>query len=154
MAEKSLDVNLINGELAWTKYKRRLLGGLNAIVWIVALGLFFYFENNPTEYDQYTGTNERWQFAWLIAFAISIILTVAIVILRQTEKRQENELLVALQTRKIEQGIKRSERKPKPKTDVTVESKPEQLERIAKLRTDGVITDDEFQQLKREILGS
>ena len=125
MAEKSLNVNLINGELAWTKYKRRLLGGLNAIVWIVALGLFFYFENNPTEYDQYTGTNERWQLVWLAAFAISLILTVAMVVLRQTQKRQENELLVALQTQKIEQGLKRADRKPKPRAEVTVESKPE-----------------------------
>ena len=152
MAEKSLNVNLINGELAWPKYKRRLLGGLNAIVWIVALGLFFYFENNPTEYDQYTGTNERWQLVWLAAFAISLILTVAMVVLRQTQKRQENELLVALQTQKIEQGLKRADRKPKPRAEVTVESKPEQLERIAKLRADGIITENEFQQLKKEIL--
>lgn len=153
MTDKTLNVNLINGQLAWTKYKRRMLGGLNAIVWIVAFGLLFYFENNPTEYDQYTGTNERWQVVWLVAFGISVILTVAIVILRQTEKRQEKELLVALQTRKIERELERAKKGTAPKSATPTVNKTDQLERLAKLRAEGVVTDDEFQKLKTEILG-
>ncbi len=125
----------------WTLFTQ-CCGALAAIGVGVSIYLEGYFNRNPTVEDLYYGTNSRNDTLWSIALPMIGICTI----------------YVFLGSFKIFNLRKQLPHPDQPKTVVVdvksgITSKTDELTKLSKLRTEGVLSDSEFELLKKEIIG-
>ena len=124
-----------------TTNQLRVLGLLTSGLVAGALYAENYFTNHPTVEDLYFGGNSRVDSLWTIGLPLlAVLLTYLFVLIFRLKKLQKES----------------APPKPAPHIEVTVKNsinnKTEQLERLAKLRSEGAISDAEFESLKKEIM--
>ena len=113
---------------------------------VIGVGASLYLENyftlNPTVEDLYYGTNKRVDTLWAIAFPVLGILLgyclVGLFKIRSLRKQLPNQN--PIKSVAIENKHQNS-------------SKTDELIKLSKLKTEGMIAESEFESLKKEIIG-
>jgi hypothetical protein len=113
---------------------------------VIGVGASLYLENyftlNPTVEDLYYGTNKRVDTLWAIAFPVLGILLgyclVGLFKIRSLRKQLPNQN--PIKSVAIENKHQNS-------------SKTDELIKLSKLKTEGMISESEFESLKKEIIG-
>ena len=118
------------------------IGPLVAIGVGTSLYLENYFTVNPTVEDLYYGTNKRVDTLWAIALPLLGILLgyclVGLFKIRSLRKQLPNQN--PIKSVAIENKHQNS-------------SKTDELIKLSKLKTEGMISESEFESLKKEIIG-
>jgi len=113
---------------------------------VIGVGASLYLENyftlNPTVEDLYYGTNKRVDTLWAIAFPVLGILLgyclVGLFKIRSLRKQLPNQN--PIKSVAIEAQRQNS-------------SKADELTKLSRLKTEGMISESEFEFLKKEIIG-
>jgi hypothetical protein len=113
---------------------------------VIGVGASLYLENyftlNPTVEDLYYGTNKRVDTLWAIAFPVLGILLgyclVGLFKFRSLRKQLPNQN--PIKSVAIENKHQNS-------------SKTDELIKLSRLKTEGMISESEFESLKKEIIG-
>jgi hypothetical protein len=113
---------------------------------VIGVGASLYLENyftlNPTVEDLYYGTNKRVDTLWAIAFAVLGILLgyclVGLFRIRSLRKQLPNQNPIKTVAIEVQ----------RPSS-----SKADELTKLSRLKTEGLISESEFESLKKEIIG-
>ncbi|NPD85345.1 SHOCT domain-containing protein [Lentimicrobium sp. L6] len=88
--------------------------------------------------------------AFLISFILNSIIGFVIVILSKSLKDSEDEKQIQEESINLQREAIEEQRKMNQKTDAS--NMTEQLERLAKLKKEGILNEEEFQKAKKKLI--
>jgi hypothetical protein len=116
-----------------------------AVVLLVALEN--YFNSNPTVEDLYNGSSDRTTLTYAICFPVIFGCLGWLISVSLKMKKLETQLIAARQTVELRKIRVATELNSTSRPDVT-----EQLIRLGELLKSGVITSDEFEKMKKDLI--
>jgi hypothetical protein len=175
----NLSQHEIEGEIRRIAYQRKVLfvlGFSGAIAFSVAIALI---RNNPSDEEIVMGQNNRVPMAWGFFFLFWVLISVRGLILKQRKASFESERLALRQAKEISSAIRNSNRgrdsssrpssplrrvsnlSDSPHIEKAVSTSEEsvstdtinQIRKLGELQADGLITAEEFQSKRTELLG-
>ena len=147
------DKNITANETSTDQISRKRLGQwylLIGIVCVVGVGAFLIDNQNPSDLDQYTGTNDSAKMTLLATCIIVALLGIGarFSYMKYSRINQADLIASAIKSQNTSATTKAHDIQSLP------QSRLEQLERLLRLRDAGGISDTEFEEMKKSILAA
>jgi len=117
---------------------------------IFGIGAYLFDSQNPSDTDQYTGTNDSAKMILIVSFAIFALLVIGTRFSYMKYWRINQADLIASAIKKYNTSAATNA----PSTQFLTQSRLEQLERLLKIREAGGVSDVEFEEMKKSIFSN
>ncbi len=142
-----LDIKSIEDEKRSGKIQLNVGVAILIVTVTLLLGLESYFNSNPTVEDLYNGSSSRTTLTYAICGPLIIGCLGWLVSVALKMKKLEDHLIAARQNAELINIRVATESSSVSSPDVT-----EQLIRLGELLKSGVITNDEFEKMKKDLI--